>query len=669
MVNNEIKLPDRPVSNRVVIEGVTPQIDYGRFPAKRCLGDRVIVEADIFTDGHQSLGGRLLFRHESEADWRNVPLEPLVNDRWSAAFQVTKLGTYQFTLEAWLDPFQYWRRSLQKKFEAGQDVSLELLEGSEWIEQAAQRAAGRDRTQLQEFAGFLRVMSDTEQKVSLGLDQDLADLMSRCPDRSRACRFERELSIKVEREKARFSAWYELFPRSCGEGKRHGTFQDCIRRLPYIAEMGFDVLYLPPIHPIGEINRKGRNNSRSAEPTDCGSPWAIGSPEGGHKAIHPELGTLQDFHQLVREAGELGIEVALDIAFQCSPDHPWVKQHPEWFKRRPDGSIQHAENPPKKYEDIFPLEFGTSEWKSMWVELKSVFEYWVEQGVQIFRVDNPHTKSFPFWEWVIAEIQRSHPEVIFLSEAFTRPKLMYRLAKVGFTQSYTYFAWRTTKWELTEYFTELTQTEVAEYFRPNAWPNTPDILTEQLQLGERSVFMQRLVLAATLCANYGIYGPPFELCESRPRERHSEEYLDSEKYEIRDWDTDRADSLKEFLARVNRIRKENPALHDNGTLQFHPVDNEQLICYSKRSEQNSNLIIVVVNLDPYHTHSGWIELPLDHLGVPLTRSYQVHDLLSESRFFWHGSRNYVEINPQVVPAHVLRLRRYVRSERDFDYFL
>ncbi|HZA57031.1 MAG TPA: alpha-amylase family glycosyl hydrolase, partial [Candidatus Udaeobacter sp.] len=449
----------------------------------------------------------------------------------------------------------------------------------------------------------------------------------------------------------------------------HGTFQDCEQRLSYIAGMGFDVLYLPPIHPIGRSFRKGKNNDLIAGPQDVGSPWAIGAKEGGHKAIHPQLGSLEDFRRLVAKAREFGIEIALDIAFQCTPDHPYVREHPEWFRKRPDGSIQYAENPPKKYQDIYPLDFERDDWKELWDELKSVFIFWSEQGVRIFRVDNPHTKSFLFWEWVIAEVKRDYPDALFLAEAFTRPKVMYRLAKLGFTQSYTYFAWRNTKWELTEYFTELTQTEIADFFRPSLWPNTPDILTEYLQFGGRPAFMTRLVLAAMLGASYGIYGPAFELCENVPREPGSEEYLNSEKYEIKHWNLDRPDSLKDFIARVNRIRQENHALQGDRNLRFHAVDNPEIICFSKHTDDLNNVIVVVVNLDPHHPQSGRVELATEELGLDPQQPFQMHELLTDARYLWHGTINYVQLNPQSVPAQIFRVRHRLRREQDFDYFL
>ncbi|HID71618.1 MAG TPA: RNB domain-containing ribonuclease [Thermoplasmata archaeon] len=443
---------------------------------------------------------------------------------------------------------------------------------------------------------------------------------------------------------------------------------DCERLLPEIARMGFDVLYFPPIHPIGRTNRKGRNNAPESRPEDPGSPWAIGSEEGGHKSVHPQLGTLEDFERLVRKAREFGIEIALDLAFQCSPDHPYLREHPSWFRRLPDGSIQYAENPPKRYEDVVPFDFETKDWKELWKELRSIVLFWVEKGIRIFRVDNPHTKPFSFWEWLINDVRKNHPDVIFLSEAFTRPKVMYRLAKLGFSQSYTYFTWRNTKKELVEYFTELTQTEVKEYFRPNLWPNTPDILPEYLQHGGRPAFITRLVLAATLSPNYGIYGPAFELCvdDAIP---DKEEYLNSEKYEVKNWDRGRPDSLKELITRVNKIRKENPALQESSNLTFCDVDNDFLISYLRTTEDLSNVILVVVNLDPFNIQSGWLKLPLSKLCVEQGKPYLLHDLLSDEKHIWHQERNQITIDPKLMPAKVFSLKRRMRKESDFEYYL
>ncbi len=657
---------------RARIEDVTPQIDDGSYPIKRVVGDKVVVEADIFADGHDQLAAVILYRQAGEGKWSEAPMRLVVNDRWRGEFQVSQLGRAAYSVEAWVDSFASWRHDTQKKVRAGQDVGVELLGGAELLAEAGARAHGVDAKRLINWAQEIRQGEpvSNESRASLALSEEVALLASKYPDRSLATRYQRELGVVVDPKIAEFGSWYEMFPRSCpGRKGPHGTFQDVQAHLPKIADMGFDILYFPPIHPIGKAFRKGRNNNPVCEPDEPGSPWGIGSPEGGHKAIHPELGTLADFRELVRRARELKIEIALDIAYQCSPDHPYVKEHPEWFRKRPDGSIQYAENPPKKYQDIYPINFESEAWRELWQELKSVIDYWIEQGVRIFRVDNPHTKGLPFWEWMIGEVKKAHPEAVFLAEAFTRPKLMYALAKLGFTQSYNYFPWRNTKDELIEYFTESTQTEVREFFRPNLWPNTPDILTQYLQYGGRPAFIVRLILAATLGASYGIYGPPFELCLHQAREFGSEEYLDSEKYEIRSWDLDTPDNLSALIKRVNRIRRENPALHRNQGLVFHPIDNENLIAYTKSSDDLSNIILAVVNLDPHHVQRGWLELPSRELAIQGHRNYQMHDLLTGSRYLWHGARNYVELDPQFAPAHIFRLRQHVRTEQDFDYYL
>jgi starch synthase (maltosyl-transferring) len=668
-----LREPTVPVTEgryRVVIERVQPEVDCGRFPIKRVVGEAVAIEADVFADGHDELSCQILFRQEGEQEWQSSPMKPLGNDRWRGEFHTSKLGRYQYSVEGWIDRFRTWRGDLIKRISAGQDVHVELLIGAQLVEEAAQRASGEDAVRLHQWARTLSEVENRESAMTGAVEEELGSLVQRYPDRSLASRYERDLAVVVEREKARFSTWYELFPRSCSpQPQRQGTLRDCAARLPYIASMGFDIVYLPPIHPIGREFRKGKNNSVVALPDDVGSPWAIGSMEGGHKSIHPELGTLDDFRQFVFKAAEYGLEVAIDIAFQCSPDHPYAREHPEWFRTRPDGTIQYAENPPKKYQDIYPLNFETPQWRELWEELRSVLEHWIHQGVHIFRVDNPHTKAFPFWEWAIRELQGQCPEVIFLAEAFTRPHVMYRLAKLGFSQSYTYFTWRNTKQELIDYFGDLTGSGVREYFRPNLWPNTPDILPEFLQVGGRPAFMIRLVLAATLGASYGIYGPAFELCENAPREPGSEEYLNSEKYELKQRDLNSPGSLKDFIGRVNRIRSENPALQSNHSLRFHDTDNPALICYSKATDDLSNIIIVVVNLDAFHTQASWINLDLKTLGLAADRAFQAHDLLGEGRYLWQGARNYVELTPESLPAHVIRVRKWVRTERDFDYYL
>ncbi|MGH9712760.1 MAG: alpha-1,4-glucan--maltose-1-phosphate maltosyltransferase [Candidatus Acidiferrales bacterium] len=657
---------------RVVIENVRPEVDEGRFPIKRTVGESVNVTADILAEGLDVLSARVLYRTVKQTAWQSTPMRPLTNDRWTGDFPITRQETHIYTLQAWPDAFKTWVRDLKKRSEAGQELAMEFLIGAELITAAASRAGAADGKRLQETVSQIREFHQRDPRRALEIveNEDFLSLIQKYPDLETATGYERELRVDVDRERARFGSWYEMFPRSCtNDSAKHATFRDCIQRLDYIAAMGFDILYLPPIHPIGEIERKGKNNSVPTSANDVGSPWAIGSKLGGHKAIHPQLGTLEDFRALLAEAKRRGIEIALDLAFQCAPDHPYVLEHKDWFRVRPDGSVQYAENPPKKYQDIFPLNFETESAHELNEELKSVVLYWIQQGVQIFRVDNPHTKPFAFWEWLIGEVRREYPDVLFLAEAFTRPKVMYRLAKLGFTQSYTYFAWRNTKWDLTEYFTELTQTDVREFFRPNLWPNTPDILTEYLQFGGRPSFMIRLCLAATLGASYGIYGPAFELFENHALRPGSEEYLDSEKYQIRAWEIERPDSLKNLIARINSIRKQNPALQSDQSLRFHPVDNEQLIAFSKVSADRLNIILVVVNLDPHHRQSGWVDLPLEHFRLEPHQEFQVHDLISEDRFLWQGSRNYVELDPQKMPAHIFRLRRRVRTEQGFDDFL
>ncbi|MFC1912211.1 alpha-1,4-glucan--maltose-1-phosphate maltosyltransferase [Chloroflexota bacterium] len=651
--------------NQVIIEGVNPEIDGGRFPIKRIIGDNVVVEADIFVDGHDVLSAALLYRKENDSNWTEVTMEFLVNDRWRGSFVASELGRYLCTLIAWVDRFRTWQQDMVKKAKAKQDVSVDLLIGALMIEEASQHAKKQDVGTMRDWAESLRSTEvSPSSRAKLALSKKVATVMTKYSDRQGAATYPRELEVVVDREKARFSTWYEMFPRSCAsDASHHGTFKDCEERLSYIAEMGFDVLYFPPIHPTGQTSRKGKNNDPIAKTDDPGTPWAIGSEEGGHKAVHPQLGTLDDFRKFITKAREYGLEVALDIAFQCSPDHSYVKEHPEWFRWRPDGTVQYAENPPKKYQDIYPLEFEAEHWQELWEELKSVILFWIEQGVRIFRVDNPHTKPFAFWEWLISEVKKDHPEVIFLSEAFTRPKIMYRLAKLGFTQSYTYFTWRNVKWELTRYFTELTQTDVREFFRPNLWPNTPDILSNYLRDGGRPAFMTRLVLAATLGANYGIYGPAFELCENRRKDKESEEYLNSEKYELKQWDIKGSSSLKDLIARVNRIRRENPALQSDLSLRFHNTDNEQLICYSKHTEDFSNVVLVVVNLDYRYKQSGWVDLSLEELGLNYNQPYKVHDLQGGATYRWQGSRNYVELDPKKIPAHIFRVQHGIDGKK------
>jgi starch synthase (maltosyl-transferring) len=661
--------------NRVVIENLEPELNCGRFPIKRIVGDIVEVQADIFADGHEEVEARLLWKFEGDGDWQVVPMDFLGNDRWRGKFPVKRVGRFVYTVAATVDRFATWRHDLEKRIAAGQDLTLPIQSGAMLLEQISASVKGTDATRLAERARALRAnlavsgdqANSTAALTKLALDNEIAETVRRYPNHALESRYRHELGVFVDRERAGFSAWYELFPRSWSSTPgKHGTLRDVSERLEYVAEMGFDVLYLPPIHPIGRSFRKGKNNSVEAATGDVGSPWAIGSAEGGHTAIDPALGTMEDFERLRKRAGQLGLEIALDIAFQCAPDHPWVTEHPEFFKKRPDGSIQYAENPPKKYQDIYPLDFESSNWKGLWEALKGVFRFWIDKGVNIFRVDNPHTKAFPFWEWVIAELKSENPDVLFLAEAFTRPRVMEQLAKLGFSQSYTYFAWRNTKEEIVEYMLQLTQTGLREYFRPNFWPNTPDILTESLQIGGLAAFKSRLVLAATLTSNYGIYGPAFELGEHLPIKRGSEEYLNSEKYEIRTWDLDAPHTLKPLIAKVNHARRENRALHGNLSLHFHSTDNPMLLCYSKRAgseeaDGGDNVILVVVNLDPIYPQSGWVNLDLGVLGLDPAGAFEIEDLLANQRYLWQGSRNYVELRPQEIPAHLFRVQKRVRT--------
>lgn len=685
---------------RVIVEHVRPSVDGGRYPAKRVLGQQVEIEVDLVADSHDQLAGRVFYRKCGSASWQAVPLRFLVNDRYGAAFEVDALGRWEFRVEGWVDELASWSQVLERKRAGGeeQDLVSHLRQGSRLMQGYQERVPPADQPRWREAQRVLDA-ADTDLAAALALVpsliaprpgpspqlaaegvtmSDAGDagalaagglfaLVSDRPDPRKVSQLDQTFQLEVERPRAEFAAWYEFFPRSCGQPGQHGTFRDCEARLEYIAGMGFDVIYLPPIHPIGTSFRKGRNNSLSAAPGDHGSPWAIGAAEGGHKSIHPALGTLDDFRWFVKRAGELGLEVALDVALQVSPDHPYVTEHPEWFVRRPDGTIQYAENPPKKYQDIYPFDFQCEAAAELWQELLSIFQFWIGEGIRTFRVDNPHTKSLPFWRFCVAELKREHPDVILLAEAFTRPKLMYSLAKLGFSQSYTYFTWRNSKSELIEYFTELTQTEVADFFRPNLWPNTPDILPENLQYGGRPAFMIRLILAGTLGSAYGIYGPAFELMDAEPRPG-SGEYIDNEKYELKQWPVDRPDSLAPVIRRLNHIRRENLALQSLATLRFHGTDNDALLCYSKAD--GDNVIIVVISLDPHYQQSGFVDLNFAAIGMAADHgSFQVHDLLGGGRFLWNGSRNYVELNPSQSPAHIFRIRRRLQTEHDFDYFV
>ena len=583
----------------VVIENLQPLIDGGRYPIKRIVGEDLVVEADIFKDGHDVVAAILKWRVLGKRAWRETPMNFIDNDRWRGICTLYDEDIHEYTVEAWTDAFRSWQAEFAKKFEAGiSDLRSEALEGAALVEAAARRARDRaDRKRLLEFSQQISTGANSEIRA-IAQSGELAVLMATYPDRAAATQYDPPLRVVVDRPAALIAAWYEFFPRSAeGRGDRGSTFRDCLPRVDDARAMGFDVLYFPPIHPIGHTNRKGRNNSTTYEPGEPGVPWAIGSEAGGHKAVEPSLGTLEDFDWLEKEVRKRGMEIALDFAINCSPDHPYVKEHPDWFYKRPDGTIKYAENPPKKYEDIYPLNFHCENWRELWAELKSVVLFWADRGVRIFRVDNPHTKPVAFWEYLISGVREKYPDTIFLSEAFTRPKMMKALAKAGFNQSYTYFTWRNSKHELIEYFTELTQTDMSEYFRPNLWTNTPDILPFVLQEGGRPAFMIRVALAATLSPLYGIYSG-YELCENEPLPGR-EEYLDSEKYQFKERDWNAPGNIKDWIARLNKIRKENRALQFYTNLRFHDADNDAILFYSKMTAARDNIILVVVNLDPH----------------------------------------------------------------------
>jgi starch synthase (maltosyl-transferring) len=646
-----------------VIENLRPLIAGGRYPIKRVAGEDLVVEADIFRDGHDVVAAVLKWRLLGEDRWHETPMSFVDNDRWRGACSLYEDGVYEYTVEAWTDTFRGWQREFAAKFEAGLSaLTAEALEGAGLLEAAAQRAyAADDARRLRELSENIRT-SENEQINAIAHSGELEVLMATYPDRSDATQYAPAPRVIVDRPAARVAAWYEFLPRSAeGRGDRGSTLRDCLPRIDEAKAMGFNVIYFPPVHPIGHTNRKGRNNSVIAEPGDPGSPYAIGSEAGGHKAIDPALGTLDDFDWLVAETRRRGMEIALDFAINCSPDHPYVKEHPEWFYKRPDGSIKYAENPPKKYEDIYPLNFRCKNWPELWAEMKSIILFWAGHGVRTFRVDNPHTKPVAFWEYLIHGVHEIYPDVLFLSEAFTRPKMMKVLAKAGFTQSYTYFTWRNSKHELAEYFTELMETDMREYFRGNLWTNTPDILPFVLQTGGRPAFMIRVTLAATLSSLYGIYSG-YELCENEALSGR-EEYLDSEKYQFKERDWDAPGNIKDWITRLNRIRQENRALQFYDNLQFYHADNDAILFYGKMTEARDSIILVVVNLDPHRKQNSFIDVPTDQFGPMESDRYQVHDLLSDARYVWTGSRNYVELDPEIQPAHIFRVRRWVGGDR------
>ena len=654
-------------SSSIVIEHVQPEIDGGRWPAKREVGDRVEVSADIFKEGHDVLVSVLRYRTIEETAWHETAMQHVDNDRWAGYFDLSENTRYLYTVGAFTNTFESWRQEVTKKSEAGERIESELLEGRALVEQAAKRADEPGRANLEEFLRRWRSSDAQEAQLSLALHAELSKLVERHQERTAWTLYERELERVVDRVRARYGAWYEIFPRSQGTipGKS-STFKECEKRLPAIKAMGFDVLYLTPIHPIGRTNRKGKNNSLMPLPTDPGSPYAIGNELGGHDAVEPSLGTIEDFDRFEKAVRAQGMELAMDFAINCSPDHPYVKEHPEWFAHRPDGTIKYAENPPKKYQDIFNVDFYCQDWRGLWNEMKRVILFWASHGGRIFRVDNPHTKPVSFWGWLIREVQAQHPDVLFLSEAFTKPKMMKALAKAGFTQSYTYFTWRNFKQELTEYLTELSKTEMKEYFRPNFFTNTPDILPEILQQGGQPAFKFRLVLAATLSPSYGI-SSGYELCENRALPGR-EGYLDSEKYEIAVWDWNRPGHIVDYVTLMNRIRQDNLALHELENLEFYESSNDQVVFYGKSTADKRNAVLVAVNLSPFHYQEAHLRIPIDALGIKPEDTYQLHNVITDRRDLMVGDSYIVRLDPQVEPAAIFVVRRWTHREQDVDFF-
>jgi starch synthase (maltosyl-transferring) len=647
------------VKNRVIIQQITPSIEAGRYAVKAVVGDDVIVGADILREGRELLCATVRYRGPGDTRWHEAPMRLDTNDRWYGAFPVDRMGAWRYSVTAWTDYYGTWLDGMRKKLDAGQfDLDVEFGDGAALLERRLRRLNQAAREVLKETIAVLRSDADPKAKLTAAQDGDLLAMLERRPERLDRTISRPDLPLWVDRERARFSAWYELFPRSYGAtNTTSGTFADAAKRLPAVADMGFDIVYLPPIHPIGRTNRKGTGGPHDLTPSPDapGVPWAIGSAEGGHMSVHPDLGTIEDFDGFVAEARSLGLEVALDFAIQCSPDHPWVTEHPEWFHHRSDGSIAYAENPPKKYQDIYPIDFDTPDIDGLFNALKDIVDFWISHDIKAFRVDNPHTKALPFWEWLIAEIHAEHPDVIFLSEAFTRPKMMQTLAKLGFTQSYTYFTWRTYKHELAAYLTELGNTDMVDYFRPNFWPNTPDILHEYLQRGGRPAFKIRLVLAALLSPSWGMYSG-YELLENVPLQAGSEEYLESEKYRYKPRNWDQPHSLAPDITRINEIRRQFRAFHELRNIWFHHIGNDQMLCFSKVAPNRTGAVLVVVNLDPFNVQAAATWLDLWQLGLEHAGPFEAHDMLTDTSYIWHGPQNYVRLDPAMEPAHVLALR-------------
>ncbi|HAV14026.1 MAG TPA: alpha-1,4-glucan--maltose-1-phosphate maltosyltransferase [Opitutae bacterium] len=641
---------------RVVIDHLSPQIDGGRNPFKRIQGDWINFKAHAFADSHDLLTVDLRIRKMGTKNWDYLPMLALGNDEFAANFETREIGLYEYEVAGVIDHYGSWYEGFKKKHAEGQPVDIECKIGAELLEQTAKRASKKDAKQLKQWASFLgNSEADMHQRITLAYSKHVLGIARAYPAREWETVSARSLML-VERDRAAFSSWYEFFPRSCvNDGVTHGTFHDAATRLPEIQRMGFNIIYFPPINPVGREFRKGKNNTLTPSATDVGSPWAIGAAEGGHKSILPELGTLDDFNWFLGEADRHGMEVALDIAFQCAPDHPWVKEHPSWFRWRPDGTVQYAENPPKKYQDILPINFETDDWENLWEELKSVFDYWIEHGVKVFRVDNPHTKSMEFWRWCVLNIKAKHPEVIFLAEAFTRPKRMQYLAKGGYTHGYTYFTWRNNATELQEYVEELTQSETKEYFYPNFWPNTPDILHEDLQNGNRATYIGRYLLAATLSSNIGIYGPSYEVLDNEPFPG-KEENNNSEKYELKIWDWDQPGNIKNEIALINGMRNTHPAFQRTFNIRFIPCSNSNFIAYIKENFDKSDRFIVIVNMDWFNKQVGTLNLPMAELGLPENGTLVLRDHFdSQKEYIWNGNSPYLELDPNKRVAHIFQI--------------
>ena len=641
---------------RVIIENVLPQLDNGNFFIKRIIGQNINVFADIISDGHDLIEAAVQFKYENDKKYLEIRMNSLPNDSFETTFFVEKQGYYSYYVESWIDYALNWQYGIGKKIIDNQEVKSELLEGIEYLKPLLKKVSASDIKYLEETIKLFSQEKNYNEAIKEAISDKLKFIFKENPTKFLANQ-SKELKIYVDRPKALFSTWYEFFPRSASNKLgNHGSFKDCEKLLPRVAKMGFDTLYFPPIHPIGEVNRKGINNATNTNPSDVGSPWGIGSQYGGHKSIHPELGTLSDFKSLVNTAKNLGIEIAMDFALQAAPDHPYVKDFPQWFKWRPDGTVQYAENPPKKYQDILPIYFESDDWKNLWKELLDCALFWVEEcGIKIFRVDNPHTKPFYFWGWLIAEIKKKHPDVLFLAEAFTRPKIMNELAKQGFTQSYTYFTWRNSKAELIQYVTELTQSEQKEYFRPNFWPNTPDINPYALQGANESTYLQKYFLAATLSSSVGIYGPVFEhmISDAIPGK---EEYLDSEKYQIRHWDWEKENKITMLITKINNIRKEQTSLQQTNNVQFCDTDNDQVIAYYKYDDTKENETLMICSLDAYYAKQAWVKIPLQSLGIIEGQSFTVTDLITGNSYIWNREWNFIEIHPS-LPFHLFKIQK------------